>query len=229
MVSCMHSNNPGVIKYPSPLQEGCYVSWSQSVGKGSIIQWDAWFIGKSPRRTCNYFTSTVSLQNLFVIIVIFFCFFVCFFFTLVPIDLQPLSLTFTVRDRQQLHEAEIIDNAPRRELFCVPCWNASVLWKASARETVKGVCRSFLRYPARGHCIKQVPISGREAWTSEVTRWHHSVLVFSLQSVTITKKKCLVNFPKTSWTSTHRKWKTLMFHSYCNVLLLTNYFFLLHN
>lgn len=102
-----------------------------------------------------------------------------FFQTFVAIDPQLLCLIFTVETGKQLHEAEIIDNAPQPELFVLSVETHPFFWKASARQTVKGVCQSFLRYPARGRCIKQVPISGREAWTSKVTRWHHSVPVFS--------------------------------------------------
>lgn len=79
-------------------------------------------------------------------------------------------------------------------------WNASALWKAVAQETIECVCQRFFLFflliffeVSSLRAVHKTSLDlGRDARTSEVTRWDHSVSVFSLQSVTLTK--CLVNF-----------------------------------
>lgn len=156
-------------------------------GERSIMQSDTTFIGKPRKRIHNYFTSTVSLQN--SLLSPFFGHVLC-----------NWSSGFIYRIYSQT-------DCTSARAVCVPCWNASALWKASARETV--VCLSnffFLFFFSEVSSLRAVhktcPDLGRDAWTSEVTRWHHSVPVFALQSVTLTK--CLLNFPKTYRISTHR-------------------------
>lgn len=157
-------------------------------GERSIMQSDTAFIGKPRKRIHNYLTSTVSLQNSL---------------------LSPFFWSRSLKLIFRLYRIYSQTDCTSTRAVCVPCWNASALWKANARETV--VCLSnfffslfffFFEVSSLRAVHKTSPDLGRDAWTSEVTRWHHSVPVFALQSVTLTK--CLLNFPKTYRISTHR-------------------------